>query len=69
MEYLDGGELLDRLMKSKKSHELVVQEVMEKMARALLHIHSLNITHKDIKPDNIMFQSDGTPKLIDFGLS
>lgn len=42
---------------------------MERVSRALIHIHSMNITHKDIKPDNIMFSSDGTTKLIDFGLS
>lgn len=69
MEYLNGGELLDTITKTKKNHEALVAEVMERMARALIHIHTLNITHKDIKPDNIMFSSDGTAKLIDFGLS
>ena len=69
MEFLNGGEILDTITSSKRNIEELVREVMEKMARAMIHINSMNITHKDIKPDNIMFQGDGTPKLIDFGLS
>jgi len=69
MEYLDGGELLDTISKLKKGHEALIAEVMETISRSLIHIHSMNITHKDLKPDNIMLASDGTPKLIDFGLS
>lgn len=69
MEYLDGGELVETLAKTKKDHEVIVCEVIEQITRALHHIHSLNITHKDIKPDNIMFAQDGSAKLIDFGLS
>lgn len=44
-------------------------EAMEKVIRALIHIHASSITHKDIKPDNIMYSEDGEVKLIDFGLS
>lgn len=69
MEYLSGGELIQTVMNSRKGPEVVVANVIEKMSRALIHIHTLNITHKDLKPDNIMFSTDGTPKLIDFGLS
>jgi len=69
MEYLDGGELLETISKLTSGHEARIAEVMETISRSLIHIHSMNITHKDIKPDNIMFAHDGTPKLIDFGLS
>lgn len=69
MEYLTGGELLDSITTSKRNHEKVTAEAMEKIVRSLLHCHSLNITHKDIKPDNIMYDEAGQVKLIDFGLS
>lgn len=34
---------------------------------ALAHLHRLRIAHRDIKPDNIMLDWDGTVVLIDFG--
>jgi len=69
MEFCSGGELLDNITTKKKNHERLTCEAMEKIVRALIHIHSSNITHKDIKPDNIMYDEAGCCKLIDFGLS
>ena len=40
------------------------------MLKALQHLHSLNIVHRDIKLDNIMFKVKGdikSLKLIDYG--
>lgn len=36
---------------------------------ALTHSHSLNITHRDIKPQNIMITHDGRPVITDFGIA
>lgn len=36
---------------------------------ALQHCHAMGITHRDIKPDNLMFGSDGEIRLVDFGLA
>ncbi len=40
-----------------------------KVLKALIHCHELNISHMDIKPENIMYCRFGDVKLIDFGLS
>lgn len=42
---------------------------MEKLFRAVGHLHAKGIVHRDIKPENIMIGKDKEVKLIDFGLS
>eukprot|EP00550_Attheya_septentrionalis_P006586 CAMPEP_0198289210 /NCGR_PEP_ID=MMETSP1449-20131203/7481_1 /TAXON_ID=420275 /ORGANISM="Attheya septentrionalis, Strain CCMP2084" /LENGTH=506 /DNA_ID=CAMNT_0043987507 /DNA_START=202 /DNA_END=1722 /DNA_ORIENTATION=- len=44
-------------------------EVASKIADAMRYLHSLNITHRDLKPDNIGFDACDTVKLFDFGLA
>jgi len=43
--------------------------IITSLAGALAHLHSMNILHRDIKPQNIMFNQQNTAKIIDFGLS
>ena len=71
MELCEGGDLIHNLL---LKNEKVMKEkdaaiYMEKLVKALIHIHKLNIIHRDIKPDNIMIGQDNEIKFIDFGFA
>ena len=67
MEYLEGETLAQRLLKGPLPLEQVLQFAIE-IADALDKAHRKGITHRDLKPGNIMITKSGT-KLLDFGLA
>jgi len=72
MELCSGGELFDMIQERGTYSEKDAQEVLVQMVRAVSCLHSLEIAHCDIKPDNFLFSSKGAGcqlKMIDFGHS
>jgi len=67
LEYLEGETLATRLVKGPLPIEQVLQYAIE-IADALDKAHRNGITHRDLKPGNIMLTLSGT-KLLDFGLA
>ncbi len=67
MEYLEGETLAQRLAKASLPLEQVLQFAIE-VADALDKAHRKGVTHRDLKPGNIMLTKTGT-KLLDFGLA
>jgi Tol biopolymer transport system component/predicted Ser/Thr protein kinase len=67
MEYLEGETLAQRLQKGSLPIQQVLQFAIE-IADALDKAHRKGITHRDLKPGNIMLTKSGT-KLLDFGLA
>ncbi len=67
MEYLEGETLAQRLAKGPLPIQQVLQYAIE-IADALDKAHRKGITHRDLKPGNIMLTKSGT-KLLDFGLA
>src|SRR6202790_2395835 len=67
MEYLEGETLAERLKKGPLPLEQVLQYAIE-IADALDKAHRKGVTHRDIKPGNVMLTKSGT-KLLDFGLA
>ena len=67
MEYLEGETLAQRLVKGPLPAEHVLQYAIQ-IADALDKAHRKGITHRDLKPGNIMLTKSGA-KLLDFGLA
>jgi serine/threonine protein kinase/Tol biopolymer transport system component len=67
MEYLEGETLAQRLVKGPLPIQQLLQYAIE-IADALDKAHRKGITHRDLKPGNIMLTKSGT-KLLDFGLA
>ena len=71
-EFCSGGELFDRIIQNGRISESDVMRYMKKMMRAINHLHKLNICHRDVKPQNFIFENETQEaelKLIDFGLA
>lgn len=67
MEYLDGITLNQLLEDKGKLTGQETLEIMFPVMNALHALHSENILHRDVSPDNIFICNDGQIKLIDFG--
>ncbi|EZG48228.1 putative serine/threonine protein kinase [Gregarina niphandrodes] len=70
MEYLPGGDLMKHLMDFEIFPEDVTKYYIAQLAVAVGYLHeTLGYAHRDLKPDNILFDVNGNVKLLDFGLS
>lgn len=67
MDYLPGAPLQDKLEQGVSNQEAL--RVTREIASALDYAHERGYIHRDIKPDNILFRSDGSSVLCDFGIA
>ena len=68
MEFFEGGDLQKRLGGKPLAPPESLRMFRELMM-ALGDIHEKGILHRDLKPQNIMFRSDGTLAIVDFGIA
>lgn len=66
MQYLSGGTLQKRLREGLPPEKGI--KIVCMIAEALGYAHARGYVHRDVKPGNILFYSNGTPVLSDFGL-
>lgn len=68
-EYMKSQTLRDTLDYKKSLSLKETCQIMLQLCDAVSEVHSKNIIHRDIKPQNIYYSNDGTIKLSDFGIS
>ena len=72
MELLKGGELLDAVMRLGHYTEKDAAVIMKQLFTGLVSVHSKNITHRDLKLENLILAEKGdlhTLRIADFGLA
>ena len=72
LELIKGGELLRAVSKKKQFKEIDLKLLMKNLLTSLKHIHSKDILHRDIKPDNLLLRDENIIHdivIADFGLS
>ncbi|MBM4164807.1 MAG: hypothetical protein FJ222_10275 [Lentisphaerae bacterium] len=69
MEYIDGQNLHTRLTSTPMPDPAMFRSVIGAIAAALDEAHRSGVIHSDLTPGNILINSAGVPKLIDFGIA
>ncbi|XP_014482743.1 PREDICTED: probable serine/threonine-protein kinase pXi isoform X2 [Dinoponera quadriceps] len=73
MELVKGGDLFDAIAAATKFSEVEASVMIGHLTSALAYLHSHHIVHRDVKPENLLVEMDGSHvkclKLGDFGLA
>ena len=69
MEYLSGGELIKIIRKSVFISEQDSKFYLAEVVLAIESLHSKGIIYRDLKPENVLIDTEGHVKLIDFGFA
>jgi serine/threonine-protein kinase len=69
MPYLAGGSLADVLVRDKTVAPMPAASICAQVAVGLDYAHRRGIVHRDVKPDNVLFDEDGHAQLTDFGIA
>jgi serine/threonine protein kinase len=69
MELVKGESLQQRLRREKRLAWPFVLDMAIDICSALKHAHNFGVTHRDLKPANLLITTDGSPKLVDFGIA
>ena len=67
MRLLTGGDLRKRIEQGLTPVESLA--ILRELADAFAHAHARNFVHRDVKPENVMFDEQGFPVLTDFGIA
>lgn len=66
-EFIDGQTLTQWMTDHPKPDVETVRGIVEQIAKGMQAFHRMEMLHQDLRPENIMIDSNGTVKIIDFG--
>lgn len=69
LEYVNGGELFDKISSKGKLSEAVGRRLFQQLIDAVSYCHDKGIFHRDLKLENVLVDAVGNIKVSDFGLS
>jgi len=69
MEYVEGKTIADDIANGHIFGEIEAIEIIIQVCHALQHAHAHGLVHRDVKPKNIMINTQGVVKLADMGLA
>lgn len=69
MEFVSGGHFEHQILKRGKIPEMEMLPLAIQVAEGLKAAHAAGLIHRDIKPGNILLDSEGHAKIVDFGLA
>lgn len=69
MEYMDGGSIQNVIQQVGTIPENVMSAMVWQILKGLELLKDMKMVHRDIKPGNILLNSDGRVKVADFGIS
>jgi formylglycine-generating enzyme required for sulfatase activity/tRNA A-37 threonylcarbamoyl transferase component Bud32 len=68
MEYVEGCSIKEYVVRHNLDKRKTCQLIM-KVCKAVAYAHQRGVIHRDIKPNNILVDGEGNPRLLDFGLA
>jgi serine/threonine protein kinase len=69
MPYFEGGSLADLIQSKRLVEPTRAAAITAQVACALDYAHRRGVVHRDVKPDNVLFDEDGNAILTDFGIA
>ena len=69
MEYVAGEDLKSRIQEKERLKEEEAISLAKQVCEGLAEAHRLGVIHRDLKPQNIMFDQESQAKIMDFGIA
>ena len=68
-EYVSGKDLIEKIIRKKRFNEEEALRIFFQLLDAFIYMHKMNICHRNVRTEHILFDKNNRPKIIGFGFS